>query len=163
PLSPIEKHLIYYFCMSYAITDATDRFSTPIYYRGKNGYSVLLLHGFTSTPVVFDEIAQALHKMGFTVYAPLIAGHGTTPEDLEGTTWKDWFLSGEEGYERLRSESDHFFVLGASFGCNLAAVLASEHPVAGLIMIGFPRWLQHHTIVKAITAYHQVRNIRFFE
>jgi len=151
--------------MAYAITAVQDqdRFKTPIYYRGTNGSSVLLLHGFTSTPVVFEELAVEINKLGYTVYAPLIAGHGTSPEDLEATTWKDWLLSAQEGYERLHLESKHIFILGASFGCNLACLLAAEHKIDGLILVGFPRWLQHHTAVKLITKYHQVRKIRFFE
>ncbi len=149
--------------MKYTIQEDTDRFNTPIYYKGENGSSVLLLHGFTSTPVVFEELAQELNRAGYTVFAPILAGHGTTPEDLETTGWKDWFLSAQEGYERLEIESDNIFVLGFSIGCNLSCLIAAEHKIAGLILIGFPRWLQHQTAAKLLTYHHQIRKIRFFE
>ena len=47
---------------------------------------VLLLHGFTSTPQSVAHVAHGLHRRsGASVRVPLLAGHGTTPEELAQT------------------------------------------------------------------------------
>src|SRR4051812_28032023 len=63
---------------------------------------VLLLHGFTSSPAEVRPLGDFLAAQGYTVYSPLLAGHGTAPEDLRGTTWRDWVASAEAGEEVLR-------------------------------------------------------------
>ena len=50
----------------------------------------LLLHGFTSTPAELRPLGEALHRAGYTVHAPLLPGHGTSPEDLLHITYCDW-------------------------------------------------------------------------
>jgi carboxylesterase len=100
---------------------------------------ILFLHGFTSTPFIFEDISQELAKLGYATACPLIAGHGTTPEDLEKTSWKDWYISVHEAYNQLASQVDDVFVIGASFGSALACLLASEEHIAGLVLIGHPR------------------------
>ena len=111
--------------------------------NGKNGYmagaepffiypstevGVLLLHGFTSTPAQFMELAEYLAGKGVSVYAPLIAGHGTKPEDLEKTTSKDWIESCEKALDELSEKVKKVFVLGNSFGGNIAFKLAHDYP-----------------------------------
>ena len=113
---------------------------------GKTG--VLLLHGFTGTPYVFREISQTLADLGYSVSAPLIAGHGTTEEDMKAKTWHDWYLSVQDAYLELQKDTEEIFVIGGSFGCNLACMLASKHPVSGLVLIGYPRWIHNERAIK---------------
>ena len=47
----------------------------------------LVLHGFTATPSEVRWLAEHLAGQGHTVYAPRLAGHGTTPEALARTRW----------------------------------------------------------------------------
>jgi pimeloyl-ACP methyl ester carboxylesterase len=42
---------------------------------------VLLIHGLGGTPVELKFVAQALNRIGHTVYCPLLVGHGGTGED----------------------------------------------------------------------------------
>ena len=82
-----------------------------IYYkRGKIG--ILLIHGFTSSPLDFKPMAEYLAKKNITVLAPLLKGHGTSPENLATTTDEDWFKSVEDAYHRLRKEVKYVFVAG---------------------------------------------------
>lgn len=99
----------------------------PIYRKGKNGAAVLLLHGFTGTPDVMRPLANALHEKGFTIFAPLMAGHGTTWENLEKSTWEDWYAGAERAFAQLRREHAHVGVTGLSLGGILALKLAEEH------------------------------------
>jgi esterase/lipase len=51
---------------------------------------VLCLHGFTGTPFEVRPLAEALAGRGFTVIAPVLAGHCGTVADLACTRWPDW-------------------------------------------------------------------------
>ncbi|RPH38721.1 MAG: alpha/beta hydrolase, partial [Burkholderiales bacterium] len=57
---------------------------------------VFLSHGYTATTAEVRLFAKRLHEKGYSVAAPLLAGHGTRPEDLNRVTWQDWVESGEK-------------------------------------------------------------------
>ena len=111
---------------------------------------VLMLHGFSSTPRQFKELSAYLAEKGFTVFAPLIAGHGTSPENLTKTSPKDWEESVKNAYLKLKSKSEKIFIIGNSFGSNLAFWLVKEldnEPV-GIIALGTPIFLRFHNFIK---------------
>ncbi len=90
--------------------------------------AVLLSHGLTATPMEVRLLAKNLHAAGYTVAAPLLAGHGTTPEDLNQTKWQDWVWSVEQVYHELATRCEHVFVGGESTGAVIALYLASRYP-----------------------------------
>ena len=104
--------------------------------------AVLLLHGFTASPWEVRELGEFLAENGFTVYAPLIAGHGTSPENLAETSWQDWYRSAEQGYAMLKGKADCVYVGGVSTGGSLALLLAAEHDTCGVISISSTVYLQ---------------------
>ncbi|OGY09145.1 MAG: hypothetical protein A2782_03215 [Candidatus Blackburnbacteria bacterium RIFCSPHIGHO2_01_FULL_43_15b] len=114
--------------------------SAPIFIDKKSEVGALLLHSYTSTPYEMKEIASYLADKGITVYAPLIAGHGTTPDDLAKTTIAEWQESAEKAYFFIKEKVRKVFVIGSSFGGNLAFHLATKfnNPLAGVISMGTP-------------------------
>jgi carboxylesterase len=102
----------------------------------------LLIHGFTGSPAEVRPMGEHLTRCGFTVSAPLLAGHGTTPKDLAQARWQDWFASVEEGYRTLREACDEVFVAGFSLGSLLAVHLAVHHQVSGVILLSPGFWLR---------------------
>ena len=50
-------------------------------------------------------LGEALAAAGFAVHAVRLAGHGTTPDDLARTGWRDWLASAEAGLAALRAEA----------------------------------------------------------
>lgn len=90
----------------------------------------LLLHGFTGSPPEMRLLGDFLHQRDISVSAPLLAGHGTTPKDLNQTRWQDWLSSAEEGLLSLRARCDLVFVAGLSMG----TLLAMHHDVAGIVL-----------------------------
>ena len=48
----------------------------PFWFEG-GPIGVLLVHGFTATPVEVRRLADRLNAQGYTVAGPLMAGHGT--------------------------------------------------------------------------------------
>lgn len=95
----------------------------------------LLIHGFTGSPPEMRPMGQYLAERGVTVSGPLLAGHGTTPEDMARTTWQDWYASTETAYQKLEQQCAKVFVGGFSLGSLLALHLAAHHEMAGLVLM----------------------------
>ena len=99
---------------------------------------VLLCHGFTATVQEVRPLAEVLHAHGYTVAAPLMPGHYTTPEDLNQTSWLEWVQAGEEMYQRLKERCTTLVIGGESMGGLVALYLASEHPEIAAILAYAP-------------------------
>lgn len=83
-------------------------------------------HGFTGQPKSVKPWARRLAAEGFTVRAPRLPGHGTRWQELNETTWQDWYAEIDRTYRELAERCDHVFVMGLSMGGSLALRLAEE-------------------------------------
>ncbi|WP_018132104.1 alpha/beta hydrolase [Effusibacillus pohliae] len=106
---------------------------------GKTG--VLLIHGFTGTPSELRLLGEFLAEKGFAVKAPLLAGHGTTPEQMMKTGMRDWIKSAGDAYFDLKRRCEEVFVAGLSMGGALALHLAARLPVNGVVPMCAPIFL----------------------
>jgi carboxylesterase len=107
----------------------------PFFWRAGPA-ACLLLHGFTGTPEEMRFLGQELHARGFTVHGVRLAGHATSPDDLERSTWADWYVSARRGAAALGSHAP-YVVVGQSMGALLALQLAVDEPdaVAGVALL----------------------------
>jgi len=98
---------------------------------------VLLCHGFTSTPTSMRPWADDLVAAGHTVSLPLLPGHGTRWQDMNRTTFEDWFGCVRTELGDLTSRCETVVVAGLSMGGTLALRLAETHPeaIAGLMLV----------------------------
>lgn len=121
----------------------------PIFIDKNSEVGILMLHGFTSTPHQFKELSKFLADKGFTVYVPLIAGHGTSPKEMVKTDPKDWCRSVKDAYLKLKETSGKVIVIGNSFGGNLGFWLAKDlnNNLAGIISLGTPVRLKYHEFI----------------
>lgn len=103
-----------------------DEFSSP---------AVLLVHGFTSTPLSMRDLGLALHEAGFHAQGIRLPGHGTSPYDLEKTDWQEWYACVKGSYEFLRQRHAKVFICGQSLGALLGLYLASEASPDGVAAI----------------------------
>ena len=109
----------------------------PFYWEaGKDG--VLLCHGFTATTAEVRLLAEYLYQQGYTVAAPLLPGHGTTPQDCNRYTWQDWYASIEQAYAQLAEHCSRVVVGGESTGALLTLRLAALHPEVKAILCYAP-------------------------
>ena len=102
---------------------------------GKIG--VLVIHGFTSTPISIAPWAKFLNNSGYTVIAPLLPGHGTTWQQMNQTTWQQWYDEVEKSFLQLKQSCDRVFIAGFSMGGALALRLCQIRgsEVEGLIVL----------------------------
>ena len=111
--------------------------------RGEGEKGVLLIHGLTGAPSEMKSVGRVLHKRGFGLYAPMLAGHGGTEADLLKTDWRDWVDSASQAYLDFAREVDEVYVAGicagGAIGLDLGIFLLhlGLHRVgAGLMQIG---------------------------
>ncbi|MEK7598161.1 MAG: alpha/beta fold hydrolase [Patescibacteria group bacterium] len=120
----------------------------PFYFKGTNGKAVLLVHGWTSTPYEVRRFGKHLNENGYTVYAPMLKGHGTVPKDLENVNWQDWLKDIDEAYKRLKKENEKIYIAGTSIGGNLGLLYATENKdIAGLVLMAVPHRLKFEKAV----------------
>ncbi|MEC9488962.1 MAG: alpha/beta fold hydrolase [Halanaerobium sp.] len=108
------------------------------YFYSGDKAGCLLLHGFTGSPAEMRLLGNELREEGYTVHGVRLAGHGETVEKMAETGYQDWIKSVEEGYEKLRAETDKIFVMGLSMGGILSLYLAQHKPVEGVISLAAP-------------------------
>lgn len=98
-------------------------------------HAVLVLHGFGDTPQSVAPVVHALQARGFTVRAPLLAGHGRTLREMAAHGRRDWLHSARTAYAVLRATHPHVAIVGQSMGGALAVHLAVEHPPPALVLL----------------------------
>ncbi len=89
---------------------------------------VLLCHGFTATTTEVLLLANALYEEGYSIAAPLLPGHNTTPEDCNRFKWQDWYVAFEQACQQLAQKCRRVVVGGESTGALLALYHAAQHP-----------------------------------
>jgi len=113
--------------------------------EGSNG--VLLLHGFGDTPQTLALLARRLRKSGYSVYAPLLPGHGRSMEAFGKSRADDWIAAAKDAYAGMRARHRTVYLAGLSMGGALAVLVAAEQgEMPALILIapylGMPRLLR---------------------
>ncbi len=105
------------------------RMGCPLLLKGKDmERGVVLLHDYLSSPGEMEGLARDLNEKGFTVYVPRYKGHGTSVEDLAGTSFEEWLESAEEGLVVIRHLCRAFAVGGVGVGGRIAMYLQAKAP-----------------------------------
>lgn len=114
-------------------------FVEDIYLKGHK-QAVLLLHSFTSNAKEMHYVANMLHGEGYTCYAPNLAGHGASPEQLFATSMEQIWEQSRQAVQFLIDEKfNAVTVIGQSLGGVLGIRLANEFPeVEALCVISSP-------------------------
>ncbi len=128
----------------------------PVFLKG-NDIGFLFIHGFTASPYEGREMAHWLHqKLGFTVSVPLLPGHGTRPDDLQGVTWQDWYGFVENQFLDLKNTCRQVFVCGQSMGAALALRLSANRNCQGIISLAGAVFLKDWRLLLLPLARHIV-------
>jgi esterase/lipase/1-acyl-sn-glycerol-3-phosphate acyltransferase len=134
----------------------------PILIKGRSrNLGIVLSHGYMAAPEEVRGLAEYLGRMGYWVYAPRLAGHGTSPEDLAQRNYAEWIESMEEGYLVIRTLCRHVVVGGFSTGAALALELATRlTDLAGVFAVSAPLRLQDlgSRFVPAVDTWNKLMN-----
>lgn len=120
------------------------------------GHGILLVHGFTGSPSEMRLLGESLQQEGYTVLAPRLPGHGTSPSHMAQTGWQDWYGAVEDAYHFLLGLCREISVVGLSMGGLLALKLAAEYPVNKVAALSAPiyiadkrlKWLPLYRVVR---------------
>ena len=113
----------------------------------EGSHGVLLLHGFGDTPQTLSLLARRLRKADYSVFAPLLPGHGRTMDVFKRSRAEEWIDAAKLALLSMRARADGVSIVGLSMGAALAALLAAEdHATSALVLIapylGMPRRLR---------------------
>jgi len=97
---------------------------------------VVVVHGFTGTPMSVRGVADAMIAAGHDVEVPRLPGHGTTVDDMLATAWSDWSAEVTRVVDALARRVERVVLVGQSMGATLVLAAALERPdLAGIICI----------------------------
>jgi len=121
----------------------------PFFIKRKGKKAALLIHGFTSTPQELKDLGRYLARHSITVYAPLLPGHGTSPERLSITKYYSWIEAVEESVKLLAESYDEIYLIGNSLGGNLALISANKSKkIKGIVTLGAPIFFRKEKLNK---------------
>lgn len=115
----------------------------------------LLLHGLTSSVATVDALVPHLLARDIPYRLPVLRGHGGSPGDLAGVTWRDWYADASAALEDLLNECGRVVVVGLSMGGVVALHLAAERSaqICGVVAIAPALRLVGTPIVRTRLAY----------
>lgn len=98
---------------------------------------VLLIHGFTGSPASMTPWGKALSQNGWSIRVPRLPGHGSRWQDMNLTTWEDWYAEAERNLRELQAQCDQVFICGLSMGGSLTLRLAEQHgsEISGIVLV----------------------------
>ena len=96
--------------------------------EGTNGHGVMLIHGMTGVPAEMKLVAKGLNRRGYSVYAPLLAGHGVDEKTLIKTRWSDWLETVLVEGNRFRQTVSSLSSAGICVGGKLGMMAALKQP-----------------------------------
>ena len=113
------------------------------------GLGIVMVHGFLASPAELRGFAEKLKAEGYPVIGVRLKGHGTSPWDLRGRSWKDWMDSVRRGYRIMQAFADRICLVGFSTGGALSLILAAERPdrLAGVAAVSAPLKFRNRNLI----------------
>src|SRR5208337_2042239 len=109
-----------------SVTPLPDTDEHSFYFEGSREKGVLLIHGLTGAPAEMRFVGKSLNRMGFTVYAPTLAGHCQDIAALEASKYEDWIDSLRGPLNRLKAEVRQVYTVGICVGGQVGLMLAHQ-------------------------------------
>ncbi|HEY0529057.1 MAG TPA: alpha/beta fold hydrolase [Gemmatimonadaceae bacterium] len=120
----------------------------------EGSHGVLLLHGFGDTPQTLALLAKRLHRSGYSVFAPLLPGHGRSMDAFTRSRATDWIQAARESMAEMRARHEAVSVVGLSMGGALAVIVAATSEAESIALIapylGMPRVLRAAAMVHRV-------------
>lgn len=87
-----------------------------------------------------EGLARYLEERGIGAHVPPLPGHGTSPDDLQGKTWLDWYASVSGELDEMGARYEKVYMVGLSLGGALTLYAASRRgkELAGIVAMSAP-------------------------
>lgn len=123
----------------------------PFSLTGSGDRAIVLLHGYNDSPQTMRSPAAAMHAAGWTVYAPLLPGHGRSLPAFAASSSDEWIDAARAAVREALDRHARVAVGGLSMGGAIAMIMASEEPsVLGAVL--FSPFLVHSRLLGVIAA-----------
>lgn len=119
--------------------------------NGESKGAAMLVHGLGDSPYSFSDIADSLNEQGLDVYAILLPGHGSRPEDMLLPQYADWQTIVDHYAGQLQKRYDTLWLGGFSTGANLVTHYALEHGGVDGLLLFSPAYQTHSPILEKLT------------
>jgi len=123
---------------------------------------VIIIHGFTSSAYEVHDMAHYLADKGIDVHAVLLAGHGGSFDYLKSTNKEDWYFSAEKVLKSYLGKYKNIFLVGYSFGANIAFHLTRNYPeIKGVASLGIPVYIRNEKYIRFFLPLAQIFRKKF--
>jgi carboxylesterase len=120
--------------------------------------AIVLLHGYNDSPQALRSPAAAFHAAGWTVYTPLLPGHGRNLHAFAASSADDWIEAGRAAVFEAAERHGRVAVGGLSMGGAIATIVAAEQPaVQGVVL--FAPFLVQSRQLRVLAALWPVMNL----
>ena len=101
---------------------------------------IIFIHGFTESPIQFDNLTNLAFKNGYSYLNLLLPGHGTTSKEFTKNGYKKWTSYVDNQLEEMQQKYKNIFLVGHSMGCLLAInmYLKNKYNIKGIFCINIP-------------------------
>jgi len=122
----------------------------PFWLKKTSNKAVLFIHAFSSSPAPMNGFADVLAKRGIAVKSVVLPGHCSHPDELLKYAPEDWYFHAKEALAELARFHKEVYIVGVSFGGNLALDLAitNKDKIAGILCIETPAWIKNQIILR---------------
>ncbi|MHB8837354.1 MAG: alpha/beta hydrolase [Gemmatimonadaceae bacterium] len=125
---------------------------------GSTNRAIVLLHGYNDSPQTMRSPAAAMHAAGWSVYAPLLPGHGRSLPEFAASSAEAWIATGRETVREALKRHPQVAVGGLSLGGAIAMLMAAEEPSVRAAVL-FSPFLVHSWRLGAIAALWPLVNL----
>lgn len=117
--------------------------------EGTNGRTLLMVHGSGDSPQSLRYLAERLNDAGYTVHAPLLPGHGRSPQAFATATASEYYAAVRAAFAELHASERWVGLVGLSMGGALLTRIAAEEPGARVLVLLAP-YLDAPRVVRVV-------------
>lgn len=128
------------------------------YLPGSADQCVVLVHGYTGTPGELRLLGAYLNKLGLSVIGVRLPGHGTNIDDLEHTTFADWYEEVLRNVAKARTMARKVSLVGSSMGAAVVLKVAATTQLYKSVVMSAPleTYNKHYQYAKWFHFIHPV-------
>ncbi|MFH0874081.1 MAG: alpha/beta fold hydrolase [Candidatus Komeilibacteria bacterium] len=115
--------------LDYTLRTDIKKNALPFFFPAQDKKNLaILIHGFSGSPYDMAELGQYLGEQGISARGVLLAGHGGDYDHLAQAGHQEWWQSVKDELDRNEGQYENIYLIGYSFGSNLAIDLANRYP-----------------------------------